>query len=163
MLAAYSFLCSVITFSFPISTGGTSIHCSIKITSQLSHVPIMLKWRRSGNPPVCYFSFYTPHLSNRCFCFSPASLAPRNFVATVFVHLPKQPLSFVTVLKLLHYLGRHLPWSQQGTKRLRSARAPLFVHSHLHPFLNVSFFESTWCVCNFRGPLEMLFFQTSRM
>lgn len=176
MPAAYSFLCSDVMFSFPICTGGNSIHCSIKITSQLSNVPIMLKrlspnafWTsllpaEVGQPACLLLQLYMPRLSNRWFFFSsPVSLAPRNYVATVFVHLLKQPLSFVTVLTLLHYLGRHLPWSQQGTKRLRSAWAPLFVYSHLHPFLNVPFLEPTWCVCNFCGPLEMMFLQAPRM
>lgn len=119
---------------------------------------------RLGNPPVCYFNFTCLICPTGDFFFSsPVSLAPRNYVATVFEHLLKQPLSFITVLTLLHYLGRHLPWSQQGTKRLRSARAPLFVYSHLHPFLNVPFLEPTWCVCNFCGPLEMMFLQAPRM
>lgn len=92
-----------------------SIHCSIKNITLATCQDVLLDdchSRRSAFLPregPCPASSVNAPCGAFCFLATP----PCNFVATVFVHLPKQPHILrlpltSTILKLLRYLGRHL-------------------------------------------------------
>lgn len=119
--------------------------------------PSPLRSGRSGSLPVRDSNLYMPRFfSGALFFFGESHLVTLSQRCVyIFQSNPAPPL--ITVSMLLHYLGRHLLWSQQGTERLHFA-SPAFVHSHLHPFPIVSFLNLRGVyVRMFCGPLEILF------
>lgn len=86
-----------------------------------------LRTERSGSLPVRDSNLYMPSFfSGALFFFGeshPGTLLQRCFY--IFQSNPPAPPPLITVSILLHYLGRHLLWSQQGTEWLRFA-SPAF-------------------------------------